>query len=158
MSRLLKQASAHLEEAEEVLASVAGVYESELLGQDIPRNGLLVATDRRLLFYGKRFTGYDIESFPYENISSFEQGRTIYGNYLHFFASGNRVEVKWIQKRRDLGALVTEVKARMGRRAAAPASTSDIPARLRELAQLRDEGVVTDEEFARKKAELLREL
>jgi Bacterial PH domain/Short C-terminal domain len=157
MTRLLKQASAHLAEDEEVLAAVPGVYESELLGRDIPRNGLLVATDRRLLFYGKRLAGYDIESFPYENLSSFEQGRNLYGGYLHFFASGNRVEVKWIQKRRDLAALVTEVKTRMGRRSAAP-QPADVPSRLRELARLRDEGLVTDDEFARKKADLLRDL
>jgi hypothetical protein len=158
MSRLLKQATAHLAEDEEVLAAVPGVYEGELLGQDIPRNGLLVATDRRLLFYGKRLTGYDIESFPYENLSSFEQGRNLYGGYLHFFASGNRVEVKWIQKRRDLAALVAEVKARMGRRPTAAQPSADVPSRLRELAALHEEGLVSDDEFAEKKAQLLRDL
>jgi hypothetical protein len=157
VSGLLKRASAHLASDEEVLVSVPGVYESEVLGQDFPRNGLLIATDRRLLFYGQRFTGYDIESFPYENISSFEQGRNVYGGYVHFFAAGNRVEVKWIQRRRDFAALVAEVKSRMGRPRPAQ-SSSDAPARLRELARLRDEGLVTDEEFAEKKAELLREL
>lgn len=157
MSRLLREAQAHLGEGEVVLASVAGVYESELLGTDIPRNGLLVATDRRLVFYGKRFGGYDIESFPYENLSSFEQGRNLYGSYLHFFASGNRVEVKWVQRRRDLAALVAEVKTRMGRQTAPPGS-ADVGERLRELVRLHDEGIVTADEFAAKKADLLRDL
>jgi hypothetical protein len=159
--RLIKRASEHLEDGEVLLAWVMGVYESELFGTDVPRNGLLLATDRRLLFYGLKLHGYDFESFPYENVSSFEQGRNFYGGYAHFFASGNRVEVKWVQKRRDLDALVKEVKARMGRRGSAPAEISarpDVPERLRALAGLHADGVLTDEEFNRKKAELLREL
>lgn len=159
--KLVERASEHLEDGEVLLAWVMGVYESQLLGTDLPRNGLLVATDRRLLFYGKKVGGYDFESFPYENVSSFEQGHNFYGAYAHFFASGNRVEVKWVQKRRDLDVLVKEVKARMGRRGAAPAAAAparDVPDRLRALADLHAEGVLTDEEFSQKKAELLREL
>jgi Bacterial PH domain/Short C-terminal domain len=162
IDRQLKRALDHLEDDEEVLASVAGVYQGELLGADIPRNGLLIATERRLVFYAKKFGGYDFESFPYSNISSFEQGRDLYGSYVHFFASGNRVEMRWIQKRRALAALVDVVKDHMGRaREPAPAAQMgdrDVPARLRTLTQLYEEGVVTTEEYAAKKAELLRDL
>lgn len=162
--KLVERASEHLEDGEVLLAWVMGVYESELLGTNVPRNGLLMATDRRLLFYGRKLAGYDFESFPYENVSSFEQGRNFHGGYAHFFASGNRVEVKWVQKRRDLDELVKQVKARMGRRGAPPAAPTaagpagDVPDRLRALAGLHAEGVLTDEEFSRKKAELLAEL
>jgi hypothetical protein len=158
-SRLREAARAHLEADEEMLAAVEGVYEGELLGAEIPRNGVLVATQRRLLFYGKRLGGYDVESFPYLNISSFEQGRSLYGSYLHFFASGNRVEVKWIQRRRDLADLIGEVERRMGKDpgTGVPASPPpDVPTRLRELGKLYQEGLVTPEEYERKRTELLR--
>jgi hypothetical protein len=39
--------------------------------------------------------------------------------------------------------------------AAAPAMTEDVIAQLRELAALRDQGILTDEEFAAQKARLL---
>ena len=72
--KLLEQAKPHLEPDEVVRAAVMGAYEAKVMGSDSVRNGVLIATDRRVVFYAKKLGGFDLESFPYRNISSFQQG------------------------------------------------------------------------------------
>jgi Bacterial PH domain/Short C-terminal domain len=162
---MVRSAEKHLESGEQILDWVLGVYEVDrlLLGNG-SRSAALIATDRRILFFAKKLVGYDLESFPYRNISSFEQEREVLGAYLRMFAAGNTVELKWIQDRRGLAAFMQTVKEHMSGAvapSAAPAARprpSDIPERIRELARLRDEGLLTEQEYARKKAELLARL
>lgn len=54
----------------------------------------MLATDQRVVFYAKKLGGYDLESFSYGNISSFEQSKTMMGYQVSFFASGNKVRLK----------------------------------------------------------------
>ena len=60
------------------------------------------ATDQRIVFYAKKLGGYDVESFTFGNISSFEQSKSMMGHQISFFASGNKVTLKWIS---DLAAV-----------------------------------------------------
>lgn len=164
LNKLTKQAQAHMEPGETVLASVLGAYETKMLGNKTVRNGILMATDQRVLFYAKKFGGYDLESFPYPNISSFELSKGMMGHKIKMFASGNEVEVKWINKG-DLDLLLQEVKRHMKGGApshaaeevgAAEVSVKTSPAdQLREFASLRDEGIITEEEFEAKKRQIL---
>jgi len=165
--RVLRQAEEHLEESEQVLGAVLGAYETTRLGMDAVRNGVLLATDRRVVMFGKRRGGFELESFPYEHISSFEQGRTLMGSTIRMFASGNTVEVKYVNDRRAMAELVSVVKSRMGRSAAQPAAVApvapiagqpDLLDAIRKLGELRDAGLLTDDEFQAKKAQLLARL
>lgn len=165
LDKLVDLARAHLEPGEAIRAAVLGTYETKIMGSDTVRAGILLATDRRVVFYAKKFTGYDLESFPYGNISSFEQGKNMMGHNITFYASGNRVHVKWIPTDNNLAALTDLVKAAMNAsHRTAPASAPSAPAQpdvmsqLRQLGELRDAGVVTQEEFDAKKAELLSRL
>jgi hypothetical protein len=159
LEKLTEQAKEHLEPGEETLEIVMGTYEAKMLGRDdIARSGIFVATDRRLVFYAKKMTGYDLEVFPYENISSIEMGKNMMGHHISLFASGNNVEMKWIDKKQDVPAFISAVKARMkgGAASAAPAGgASDSADQIRKLAELRDEGILTEEEFQAKKTQLL---
>lgn len=159
LERLLTRADNHLDDGEDVDVAVLGTYETERLGTDSVRTGILIATPRRVVFFANKMTGYELESFPYENISSFEQGKNIMGENITFFASGNKVHLKWI-KEGDVGRLVEMVRSRMGKApteatAASSASASD---RIRELKQLLDDGLLTQEEFESKRQELIKEL
>jgi len=93
---LTQAAKEHLENGEEILAVVLGAYETEILGQDSVRNGVLIATNKRVVFYGKKMFGYETEVFPYSNISSIEAGKGMLGYSINLFASGNKVKMKWI--------------------------------------------------------------
>ncbi|HEV2890688.1 MAG TPA: PH domain-containing protein [Frankiaceae bacterium] len=162
--RLLAKAADHYEPGETAVASVTGTYVTRLMGSETVRQGVLVATDRRVVFYGKKLGGYDLESFPYPNITSFEQGRNMLGHHVTFFAAGNAVHMKWIKDLKDMEAFTRTVKAAMTAAAArtaappappAPPAQPDVVDQLRRLGELRDSGIVTPEEFEAKKAELL---
>lgn len=156
IDKLIKYAESHLEADEQVLKSVMGAYETKILGGDSVRNGVFMATNRRLVFYAKKLTGYDMEVFPYSTISSIEMGKNLMGHYISFFASGNITSMKWINTG-NVPGFVEEVKARIGKKEA-PIESPDIAGQIKKLAELRGSGVLTEEEFAAKKQELLAKL
>jgi uncharacterized OB-fold protein len=165
IDKLTEQARAHFEPGEEIRAAVQGTYETKIMGSDSVRTGSLIATDRRLLFYAKKLGGYELESYPYGNISSFEQGKNMMGHNITFFASGNKVHMKWMKTDRELARFTEVVRAAMrgsespGSAVTDPAPTQpDVMDQLRKLGELHAAGVLTEDEFAAKKAELLRRL
>lgn len=159
LDKLKKKSQEHLEPGEEIKAAVKGYYETKRMGQDSVRGGAFLATDRRLVFYASKMMGYDLESFPYENISSFEQGSGFTGGKIAFFASGNKASMKNI-KDGDLEEFVAFVKSKMGKPAGGGdggggTQAASIPDQIKQLADLNEAGVLSDEEFQEKKAELL---
>lgn len=169
--KLLDGAQQHMEPNEQVITSVPGTYETTIMGSDSVRSGLLIATDRRVVFYAKKLTGYDLETYPYTSISSIDQGKNMMGHKVTFYASGNKVEVKWIKDVEQLQHFMNFVKTHIHARSstqpslqpppmvapatAPPAAAPDVMAQIRSLGELRDAGVLTEQEFADKKAELL---
>lgn len=160
--KLVDQAKDHLEQGETIDAVVRGTYEVKIMGNDSVRAGLFLATDRRLVFFAKKMGGYDLESFPYGNISSFEQSKGMMGHSFSFFASGNRVHMKWIKSSEDLAAFVNVVKARVGQKPAAAAPSEPaaptVMEQITQLGGLREAGILTEAEFNSKKIELLSRL
>ncbi len=112
IDKLVAEASEHLDGDEEVLIAVDGTSETGRLGAYSRRAGVLIATDKRLLFYAKEVTELDLESFPYETISSFERGKRTMVDSLKFHSSGNKVSMKWIQAT-NLDEFVATVKSKM---------------------------------------------
>ena len=155
-TKLLEAARGHLDLGEKVLAYVLGQYETEILGSDSIRTGVFLATDRRLLFFAKKLTGFDLESFPYEKISSLEMGKGMMGHYITFFASGNKAKMKWIDVG-DVTGFVESARARMdlSSKPVSDPTALDPIAQIEKLAALRDAGALSEEEFAVKKADLL---
>ncbi|MGO4383855.1 PH domain-containing protein [Specibacter sp. RAF43] len=169
IEKLIEQAQPHLQEGELVQAAVLGSYETKILGSDSVRSGVMLATDQRIVFYAKKLGGYDLESFAYGNISSFEQSKSLMGHQISFFASGNRVNLKWISDLPAVEKFTQIYRSRIGSKAPQPAAQqAAAPAganpsgvvfdQLRQLGQLRDAGIVTPEEFEAKKTELLARL
>ena len=161
IDKLLERAKEHFDEGEQPLQTVLGAYETKIMGRDSVRNGILIATDHRLLFYAKKLTGYDIEAFPYANISSMEMGKNLMGHYISFFASGNSCKMKWISDD-DVRAFVDIVKTQMAATKSSKTSSSEQPTdpidQLKRLGKLHAAGVLTDEEFSAKKAKILARL
>lgn len=158
LKKLTEQSREHLDPNEEVLFSVLGAYETKILGSDSVRNGAFLATDQRLVFYAKKLTGYDLESFPYSNISSFEASKGIMGHSISFFASGNEVKMKWINDG-DVKGFMEHLRNAAGKKVEKETTTDEnsksVVDELKDLAQLRDQGILTDEEFQKQKEKIL---
>ena len=83
----------HLGREERVLASVRGTVEA---GRSDPWTGLLLATDRRLVFIADDSATY----LPYSAIDRVERGKSLIGSYVCLTTRGNEVRIKWIDARR----------------------------------------------------------
>ena len=126
-----------------------------MLGSTSVSNGVLLATNKRVVFFAKKLTGYDMESFPLENISSIEAGKGMMGHKFSFFASGNKVKMKWI-KNGNVEKFLEYVRNNIGKNSSSKsAPKTDIPTQIRKLAELKEQGILTEEEFKSKKSELL---
>lgn len=144
--RLLEEIRSHLDPGEHIVAGVMGTFE----GKQFHMAGTMVATERRVVFFSTKLTGFDIESFPYERISSFEQGKNM-------VASGNTAEPKWIHRDSDMDGFVAYVRTAMAKKpdaVAASVGPIDVADQIRQQAGLRDAGLLTEEEFTAKKTEL----
>jgi hypothetical protein len=146
-------------EGEAIRGAAQGVYNSHI--------GILVATDRRLIFVDKGMISLKVEDFPYDKVSSIQyQTGWIFGD-ITIFASGNRAQIKQIPK--DAARAFAETVRNMisGGAPAPQAPPQSAPApqaagagddfmeKLEKLARLKEQGILTDEEFAEQKAKVL---
>jgi hypothetical protein len=159
IDKLVNLAKEHLDAGEEIAYSILGAYETKMMGKDTVRNGVMLATDKRIFFYGKKTFGYDIEVFPYENVSSIEMSKGMMGHSIAFFSSGNKVKMKWINVG-DIPGFIAHVRGNIGKssantQAAATQETPSAADEIKRFAELRDAGVITEEEFDAKKKQLL---
>lgn len=149
----------HLDEGESIHSSVFGAYETKLMGNDTVKNGVFVATEKRLIFFAKKLFGFDLETFPYKNISSIEQSKGMMGHTITIFASGNKAKMKWI-KTGEVAQFTQFVNSKLGNGAqenisATSSNSNDIPSQIQKLSELKDQGILTEEEFLNKKNDLL---
>lgn len=153
--REIKRLAEYLWDNEQVERMVSGQYGG---GQ-----GVLVLTNRRLLFLKDGIMRKTLEDFPLEKISSVQWSSGIVQGKITIFASGNKAEVKGIltSAGKDLADLarerITDVSktAKPAPGASGPSGAASVADELRKLAELRDAGVLTEDEFAAQKARLL---
>lgn len=156
-TKLASQVVAHLDEGEEILAIVSGQYEGMKKEEHI-RTGIMVATPKRVVFYAKKITGFDFESFPYDMISSFEQSKNLMGHILTFFAAGNTVMLKWVPAK-EVPDFVKVVRERMASKSTSGGtSNSDPTARLKKLTELKNAGLIDDDEYEAQRSKIVSEI
>lgn len=154
----IKELPRILWEGEQIRGAIQGLYNNRL--------GLLVSTDRRLIFVDKGWVGLKVEDFPYDKITSIQyQLGWIFGE-ITIFASGNRAEIKQLAKdqARPFAEKVRnmisggQAFSNVGTTPERHSSQDDLIAKLEKLARLREQGILTDEEFAEQKSLLLRRM
>lgn len=139
--------------------------------QEIFLTAAVVATDSRVLVVGTRLGDRAVETMAYRDIVSVETGRIaawtmslLAGETLKVVTAGSEVFVGQIRKDAALSELADLIRSKSEEAhsavapAAQPAPTEDIPGQIAKLAELRDTGILTPEEFDAKKAELLARL
>lgn len=150
----------HLLYAGEVVHELGqGVYDGQ--------QGLVVLTDQRLFFFEKSLGSERVETFPTNAISSMNVSKSMGGETLTVYASSNTAEIKQMMHgqadalSRAFRGLAQAAAARSQQPAPASQASASAPdplAQLERLADLRDRGIVSAEEFEAKKAELMRRL
>ena len=157
--REIKRLADYLWEGETVGQMTTGTY-----GNGI---GLVVLTDRRLLFVQDGVLSKTTEDFPLDKVSSVQWTSGMLMGEIIIFASGNKSAIKQVDKN-DGKEIVDTIRHRLSTppppaapEAAAlpPRQTAVDPIeQLKKLGELRDAGIVTEAEFEAKKAELLRRM
>lgn len=160
LDKNVRELTIYLDPDEVIQATAFGAYETTILGGDSVRNGVLAATNKRLVLFAKKLTGYDMEVFPYSNISSLKMSEGLMGHHIKFFTSGNKSSVKWIRDKAAAQQLASLVKQRIDGGGEAVRDTQgpgnhNLFEDIEKLALLRDKGIITESEFEIKKQEIL---
>lgn len=150
------------------------LWDDELPEQCVTGNyhansGILVATDRRMLFVDKGLLGQlKVEDFPYDKISSLESNRGILAGSIVIHISGNWECIDRIPKG-QVNAFVAAQRKKVAlwkNKTEVPPQTSHQPTpssgsaidELERLGKLRQQGILTQDEFEQAKARLIRDL
>lgn len=129
-------------------------------------NGILVATNKRLIFIDKGMFSLKVEDFPYDKITSIQYSTGMMFGGMDIFCSGNKAEIKRVAKD-QVKSFADYVRARITKASThanmpeptpAPQSTSnddDFIAKLERLAKLKEQGILTEDEFLVQKMKIL---
>ena len=126
-------------------------------------NGILVATNKRLVFVYKRFLGgVKVKDFPYDKISSIQYETGMLEGKITIFTSGNKADITRIEKKQTR-VFCESVRARIsateasGKTSSTNSSTSDddVLVKLERLIKLKEQGALDEHEFQDLKSRIL---
>jgi len=149
-------------DGEEIIDYVHGLGDAKFFAWDGKKYGILVLTPKRVLFYylaGKK--GYGSEDYPLDQISSINFTNHSYGSIVKIHSNNNVIEVTQIHKDDDVETFVKNTKQYIEKYKTPVAAVSnsnnnlDVADQIRKFAELRDQGILTEEEFAMQKRKLL---
>ncbi len=130
-------------------------------GQYQGKQGLVVLTDERVFFLEKSLGGETLEQFDLDVITSMTVSKKMTGETLQIFTAGHTADIKSMGHGQAdaLDRAFRTVRQSHHQTAAAqvpptPAATDPIM-QIERLAALRDRGLLSNEEFEAKKAELI---
>lgn len=152
-----------LSPGEEVLAAVQGRRGKRFKtsGRDQAVLGALVLTGQRIAFVRDGFFSDTFEAIPLDKVSSVELKEGLLINHM-IYVSTSEDEMMAVCTKPMVRSFIAELErvrtAPPKRQAEAPPAASEPVTRLRQLGELHRAGVLTDEEFERAKAALLREM
>ncbi len=162
---IVKFKELHLKQNEKIIAWSEG-YIGDLMGNgsDRQHNGVLLVTPERVVFYRKGIMGEVIESVPLKNINSLERQSALMKHTIFIYSSGNKIEFKSLNKA-DNEKLVSEIEKAQessGSEKITPTATEKLPEQkedvyeqLKKLGELKELGILNEQEFAEKKSVLM---
>lgn len=148
-------------EGEDVIDAVSGAVDGKVLGNAKGKqNGVLVLTGNRVIFYYKKMLGgYMTEDYPISKISSVNFGMGMMGGEIKLHASGNDLHMVWIPKDEGAEEFAKAIKSQMvdqKQETKVPSNDEpDVADQIKKLADLKDQGILTEDEFTTKKKQLL---
>jgi hypothetical protein len=138
---------------ENVLITVQGKYEDKI--------GVFSATDKRLIFAGKFFLGSVVKEVDYQKLTSIKLETGLINAKIILEYSGGDITISQIDKT-VAPELVEVVKSKQvqistldNSMLTTPSSNADLFEKLKKLGELKNSGILTDEEFQAQKQKLL---
>lgn len=107
----VSDACTRLGRGEKMLAAAVGTYQCRAPGRAGVRNGVLLATDRRVAFFAKRRGGYDIDTYRYDEITAISARKSLLGRVVTLMVGADEVRITGI--RGDIDPLVAAVARRL---------------------------------------------
>lgn len=150
--REIKKLPEHLWDGETVHLLAVGKYAGGF--------GLVTLSDRRLFFLIDGIGKHVSEDFALDKISSISWSSGMTTGRIQVFVSGTKTEITDVPKA-DGKAIVDNVRGRISGGCAPAADTAAVPAgedpvlQIQKFAALRDQGILSEEEFSAKKAQIL---
>jgi hypothetical protein len=123
--------------------------------------GILVSTNRRLLFVDKGLVyGLKVEDFPLDKISSIQYETGLLLGKVKVHTSGNIATIDNVEKAsaRKFAEFVRDKLSQPKESQTQVAPQTDILGQLEKLAKLKENGILSEEEFAEQKKKLLEKL
>lgn len=155
--RELRKLPQMLQAGETVKEITTGTY-----GRESSNTGLLVLTDQRLLFFFDGWVNSKSEDFPLEVVTTVAASSGFGVSTVTISSGGHKVEIRSCPDGKRVAESARLELAAVRHRSAAPAAPTapaiDVSDQIRKLAELRDAGILTDEEFTAKKTDLLARL
>lgn len=156
----IDRASEVLQAGEQVLDVTTGMIEVTRMGDKTVRNGAILVTDRRVILYTKKLGGYEMNDHVYGLLTALDYKKGMMFGSVTLSAAGDRTHVSQVPKE-DVERVAKAIREQMASAtqagapvpAAAPAASA--ADEIRKLAELRDAGVLTEDEFTAKKRQLL---
>lgn len=122
--------------------------------------GILVATNRRLIFVNKGMFSLKVEDFSYDKITSIEYKKGLLVGEITIYASGNRATIENIGKN-EAQNFAEFIRANLGNMNKVQKSepvahdSDDVVSKLERLAVLKEKGILSEDEFLTQKAKIL---
>jgi hypothetical protein len=156
----IKHLLEYLEPEETVLEMASGEFTK--------RSGLLVLTDRRIIFLFHGIVNRRLEEFRLATVSAISSSGSLTQTSINLTVPGATATIHSIP-RKDGARMINSIRSALTGTLAPPShpalpaatpaeatsSQPDVLGQLKQLAELRDAGIVSAEEFEAKKAELL---
>lgn len=152
----IEKARGVLGDGEKVLDVTSGLGVVRRMGKETRRNGSLIVTDRRVIFFTKKIGGYEMSDHVYGLLTSVDYKKGVAFGNINLSASGDHYHISLIPKN-AVERVARTIRSQMGEVRAHPSTSrsGDIPAQIKQLAALHKQGILNDSEFLAKKTDLL---
>lgn len=152
--------SNHLQSNETVVTWTDGYIGNVMgSGKDRQYNGVLIVTNIRVAFYRKGMLGEVIENMPLKSITSIERKSVLGHRSIKMHTSHDDLDFKTFNKDGEI-ALINAIESGRGLLAQEAsvnksADNTDPFEKIKKLSQLKDSGIISEEEFLSKKKEIM---
>jgi len=147
---------------EVITGSIKGFATKKAKAIDGVMQGRVILTNERVCYYRKGLLGDEMESIALGEVKSIETDSSLGVRTLNLFSAHNKLSVMTYQKADVFDSFSEAIEKAMHAARTVPPSmapANESPAeRLKALAELKDSGILTQDEFDAKRAEILTQL